>query len=923
MKRTRSLAAQLSRCFFALATLAVLALGYVGVANAACTNKGCVMAGPRLVSLNTAQGALTGPVLSSLLGTGVNLNAIDWQMLAGGEISVAQMLNLLKVPANVSTPDDVLASQNINLLNILNAAAGATVGNNAANVSAQLNSIALAPNIPLPNIVLGELIKITGTPTNTTINALDLVTGAIQLYNSKHVVTTTPVGVNLASFPLLTGLSALTLQAQVIEPPVYHCGVFGTQFHSAAIRVKLNLTLLAKTVSNSISLLGLNIASSSVTLVPALSLYVEVARATGTIGTIDAVNKALHVDVTPGVADLYLGTINDTLFFQRTRQLAYSDFTPVKLADVAINLVGGLLQLRAEANVRSQAHGVSTLGGMDFAKPYPKTLTVSSSSSSATNLVTSLLNNLQVTLNVSVNTALVNLGDLITALGPLLGGVLQPILTPIATGVLDPVLDLVGLKLGQAVVSAYGVFTFCAVDGTVYNDVNHTSMRENGELGTGVALYAKLVDLSNPTAVAFTATVNPTTGAFNFADVVDASYSLRIDNNDTTSDVIATKPNGWIPLEQPTLMRAVTIATTDIAGQIFGMYNGSTLAGRVFVDTGVGGGGIANNVVRDGTEPSLPGAVVSATDTAGTTTYDTTTAGDDGAYTLWIPAAAGATTLKVTETNPASYVSIGANVGTSGGTYARATDTVTFTNVLGNQYTGVNFADVPATQFDTDGRQVVLPGTVAFYPHAFVAGTAGQITFTTTAPSANGWTREIFRDSNCNRAIDTGENQIVAAVAVAASDKVCLIIKIAVPPTAAFNDQYPVAVGASFAYANSAIVDTLARNDLTMVGTASGAGLYLSKTVDKASAKSGDVLTYTITYTNNSTAPLSQLKIFDATPSYTVFTSAACGTLGATLTACTVTTKPAVAAAGSLEWTMTGSLASGAVGTVTFQVTVQ
>src|SRR5262249_11405672 len=157
---------------------------------------------------------------------------------------------------------------------------------------------------------------------------------------------------------------------------------------------------------------------------------------------------------------------------------------------------------------------------------------------------------------------------------------------------------------------------------------------------------------------------------------------------------------GWIPLEQPTLMRAVTVATADITGQLFGMYNGSTFAGRVFVDTGVGTGGIANNVVRDGTEPSLPGALVSATDNAGPTTYDPATAGDDGTYMLWIPATAGAATLKVVEANPASYVSTGANVGTSGGTYARATDTVTFTNVIGNQYTGVNFADVPATQFD-------------------------------------------------------------------------------------------------------------------------------------------------------------------------------------------------------------------------------
>jgi len=54
-----------------------------------------------------------------------------------------------------------------------------------------------------------------------------------------------------------------------------------------------------------------------------------------------------------------------------------------------------------------------------------------------------------------------------------------------------------------------------------------------------------------------------------------------------------------------------------------------------------------------------------------------------------------------------------------------------------------------------------------------------------------------------------------------------------------------------------------------------------------------------------------------------VYAEAACGTLGAGLTACTVLTKPAIGAAGPLEWRFTGALQPGASGTVTFKAQVQ
>ena len=59
----------------------------------------------------------------------------------------------------------------------------------------------------------------------------------------------------------------------------------------------------------------------------------------------------------------------------------------------------------------------------------------------------------------------------------------------------------------------------------------------------------------------------------------------------------------------------------------------------------------------------------------------------------------------------------------------------------------------------------------------------------------------------------------------------------------------------------------------------------------------------------------------DTTAAFTTFVSAACpGVLPAGISACTVTTQPAVGAPGALRWTFTGSLAPGAQLAVGYRV---
>jgi uncharacterized repeat protein (TIGR01451 family) len=310
----------------------------------------------------------------------------------------------------------------------------------------------------------------------------------------------------------------------------------------------------------------------------------------------------------------------------------------------------------------------------------------------------------------------------------------------------------------------------------------------------------------------------------------------------------------------------------------------------------------------------------------GGTTYDTQQTASDGTYTLFI--APGATTVAIIETNPTNYISTGASVGTTGGTYNRATDIVTFTKAGEAFYTGVNFGDVPQNTFQGNGAQQGLPGAVLFYPHSFDPGTGGQVTFSlasTTAPNNVGFTRILYQDTNCNGLLDSGEPVITGALTTVAGTNLCIIMKVSIPSGAPFNSTDTTTITANFTYTNAspALTATYTVTDSTTVGTGTNAGLRLEKVVDKASALPGANLTYTVTFINDSTSPISNLKINDNTPSYTTFVSAACGSpLPNSLTGCSIT-APTVGQTGAIQWTFTGTLAPSQTGTVSFVVKIQ
>ena len=298
---------------------------------------------------------------------------------------------------------------------------------------------------------------------------------------------------------------------------------------------------------------------------------------------------------------------------------------------------------------------------------------------------------------------------------------------------------------------------------------------------------------------------------------------------------------------------------------------------------------------------------------------DNTVTAGDGSYTLWVPTSAVSATLKVVETNLGGYLSTGGATGNTGGSYDRASDTVTFTNVTGGIFTGVNLGDVPVNRFAPNGLQSGLPGNVVYYPHLFTAGSAGTVSF--SVASASAWPVVLYRDSNCNGQIDAGEGVLGSPVGVVAGEEVCIIDRVSVPVGTALGLQDTATVLASFSYVNAspALAASLSVADTTTVG-AGAAALVLTKTVDKATASPGTNISYTVRYQNNGNTPINTIVISDATPAFTTFISATCGPLPAAISGCVIAAAPVVGGIGSIQWQLTGSLSPASAGQVEFVV---
>ena len=430
-------------------------------ARAECTATGaCITAGPRLASVDTGQSALLGPLLGGLLGTGVSLNALDWNALAGGNLNLLDFLKVLQVQLNLSSPSQVLGT-NLTLAQIATALSVQAQAEARPQLASALSGLASKLNNAGLTVRLGDLLKLnvdTGNLGTTTVNALDMFTGLVQLYNKRNVLTTpVPIGISGGVLGALGVVNNLQLYAQVIEPPVYNCGPTGSTFHSAAIRIKLKLDLVTLAPVTD-TLIATGLFKSASVGIGKLDVYVEVARGEGSLAAVNAAAKAVTLQVAPGVADLYIGKIEDDVFFNRARRILDSDVQFGTIGALKATLLLSLVSIDLPIEVKSIVRGQAPFStSVTMSGSFPQTRTVSSSTLFVTNAANSLASKLQIRV---ANLGLLE-GVVLPLLETLVTKVVTPLLAPVLSGVADPLLKLLGIGLGEMVVTVEGICQAC------------------------------------------------------------------------------------------------------------------------------------------------------------------------------------------------------------------------------------------------------------------------------------------------------------------------------------------------------------------------------------------------------------------------------------------------------------------------------
>jgi len=250
---------------------------------------------------------------------------------------------------------------------------------------------------------------------------------------------------------------------------------------------------------------------------------------------------------------------------------------------------------------------------------------------------------------------------------------------------------------------------------------------------------------------------------------------------------------------------------------------------------------------RDAGEEGWPGVTVTLSDAGGPIVRQT----DGGGACLFETRARVARTA--IELNPAGVISL-------------SRDTVACAAAAPGETLRVRFADVRGPAMAPANDLSGPSGSFFDAPHLITAGTKGQATLSAALPA--GWIEVYYRDRDASGTLSAADTLLRASDLaldpdVPGKDAVPIIVRVFVPP------QTPAGTSASFTITLRQVLAGTAieaRTDVTdkLLVLARASGLIkLVKAVDQVEARPGDVLTYTIIFSNPGVRAVKEIEIID------------------------------------------------------------
>jgi uncharacterized membrane protein len=382
--------------------------------------------GSRLAGVN---GGLPNAMLSQLAGTDLQLSAMDYQALAGGQLDILKFSEALRSQLNVQTATfGELMNMQASLPQISRAMA-------ASVTDAQASSVlrAVADRLPQTSTKLSSLIDLGPLAGETksdpsrpiTVDAFSMLRGTLEL-GGQHQIST-----DLAA--TVPGLTSTKLTVAIGERPANSPWLRVTAAHDVEVRTAQTRIYLDTQVAPQLGLASLRV-----------PIYVELAAATAKLKDVSCTGGSkkatVKLMVTPSIGEAAIADVDPA---------ALGNFQVAPALNRVTMLKTPVATVTGFADVK--------LGGVDPQEVFFSASDIASHSVkhvSTNDLLQGVVSSLISRIDLNVNVLGLGLG--VGALTALVGQVLNQAAAPL-DGVYSQVTSLLGVQVGQADVWVNGV----------------------------------------------------------------------------------------------------------------------------------------------------------------------------------------------------------------------------------------------------------------------------------------------------------------------------------------------------------------------------------------------------------------------------------------------------------------------------------